>query len=92
MAVAWHAKDASNLKDLAVLAAVADEIGPAHAILSIHHNLPGPKVGDPTTELGLARISDPEYPQVIANYASLFADGRFARGHSNLVYAANGLA
>ena len=37
---------------------------------------------DPATELGLARIADPEYPQVIANYANAFADGRRAKSTS----------
>jgi len=32
--------------------------------------------GEPATELGLARIEDDRYPQVIANYANQFADGR----------------
>jgi predicted transcriptional regulator YheO len=61
---------------------VHDLLDPAHAILSIHNNLSGRQVGDPATELGLARISDPEYPQVIANYANLFADGRPAKSTS----------
>lgn len=55
---------------------------PKHAIFSIHNNLSGRKVGDPATELGLARIADPEYPQVIANYANQFADGRQAKSTS----------
>lgn len=49
---------------------------PDHAILAIHNNISQRKVGEPATELGLARIADPDYPQVIANYANSFADGR----------------
>jgi predicted transcriptional regulator YheO len=49
---------------------------PQHSILAIHNNLSGRAAGDPTTELGLARIADPEYPQVIANYQNQFSDGR----------------
>lgn len=49
---------------------------PDHAILAIYNNLSQRKVGEPATELGLARIADPDYPQVIANYANTFADGR----------------
>jgi predicted transcriptional regulator YheO len=55
---------------------------PKHAIYAIHNNLSGRSVGDPATELGLARIADPNYPQVIANYANQFADGRQAKSTS----------
>jgi len=55
---------------------------PKQAILAIHNNLSGRQVGDPATELGLARISDDNYPQVIANYANRFADGRQAKSTS----------
>lgn len=55
---------------------------PSHAILAIHNNLSGRKVGDPATELGLTRIADPAYPQIIANYANHFADGRQAKSTS----------
>ena len=55
---------------------------PDHAIYAIHNNLSGRKVGDPATELGLARIADPAYPQVIANYANHFPDGRQAKSTS----------
>ncbi|MDR3379319.1 helix-turn-helix transcriptional regulator [Cupriavidus basilensis] len=61
---------------------VHDLLDPKHAILAIHNNLSGRQVGDPATELGLARIADPEYPQVIANYANQFADGRKAKSTS----------
>ena len=59
-----------------------DLLDPRHSILAIHNNLSGRSVGDPTTELGLARIADPQYPQVIANYANHFADGRPAKSTS----------
>ncbi|MCQ2998908.1 helix-turn-helix transcriptional regulator [Pseudomonas syringae] len=55
---------------------------PDHAIYAIHNNLSGRSVGDPATELGLARIDDPAYPQVIANYANRFPDGRQAKSTS----------
>ena len=61
---------------------VHDLLDPKHSILAIHNNLSGRGVGDPTTELGLARIADPDYPQVIANYANQFADGRQAKSTS----------
>lgn len=59
-----------------------DLLDPKQSILAIHNNLSGRAVGDPTTELGLARIADPYYPQVIANYANHFADGRQAKSTS----------
>ena len=61
---------------------VHDLLDPRHAILAIYNNLSGRQVGDPVTELGLARIADPRYPQVIANYANQFADGRQAKSTS----------
>jgi predicted transcriptional regulator YheO len=61
---------------------VHDLTDPKNAILSIHNNLSGRAVGQPATELGLARIADPNYPQVIANYVNTFADGRQAKSTS----------
>ena len=61
---------------------VHDLLDPKHAVLAIHNNLSGRGVGHPATELGLARIADPGYPQVIANYANQFADGRPAKSTS----------
>ena len=61
---------------------VHDLLDPKHAVLMIQNNLSGRQPGDPATELGLARIADPEYPQVIANYTNQFADGRQAKSTS----------
>ena len=55
---------------------------PAHAIRVIENNLSGRQVGDSATELGLARIKDPDYPSVIQNYANQFPDGRPAKSTS----------
>ncbi|MET0319287.1 MAG: PAS domain-containing protein [Duganella sp.] len=55
---------------------------PEHAILAIHNNLSGRSVGDPATELGLARAADPAFDQVIANYPNTFPDGRLAKSTS----------
>ncbi|HDU5652588.1 TPA: PAS domain-containing protein [Klebsiella aerogenes] len=55
---------------------VHDLQNPEHAILAIHNNLSGRQPGESATELGLARIASPEFPNVIANYANSFADGR----------------
>jgi predicted transcriptional regulator YheO len=49
---------------------------PEHAIRIIENNLSGRKVGDSVTELGLARIADPNFPSVIQNYPNKFPDGR----------------
>jgi predicted transcriptional regulator YheO len=61
---------------------VHDLLDPKNAVLAIHNNLSGRETGHPATELGLARIADPEYPQVIANYANQFSDGRPAKSTS----------
>ncbi|GHB36406.1 DNA-binding protein [Streptomyces xanthochromogenes] len=55
---------------------------PRHAIRVIENNLSGREVGDSATELGLARIEDPEYPSVIQNYPNRFPDGRPAKSTS----------
>lgn len=61
---------------------VHDLLEPSHAVLAIHNNLSGREAGQPATELGLARILDPGYEQVIANYPNRFADGRQAKSTS----------
>lgn len=61
---------------------VHDLSHPKKAIFAIENNLSGRKVGQPVTELGLARIGDPGYPAVIANYANQFADGRKVKSTS----------
>lgn len=55
---------------------------PEHAVISIRNNLSGRQPGDPATELGLARISSPEFPNILANYANKFSDGRPAKSTS----------
>ena len=59
-----------------------DLLAPEHAVLAIHNNLSGRAVGQPATELGLARILDPGFAQVVANYPNKFADGRQAKSTS----------
>ena len=61
---------------------VHDLRSPRHAILAIHNNLSGREVGHPATELGLARIADEDYPQVLANYVNQLPDGRRAKSTS----------
>jgi predicted transcriptional regulator YheO len=67
-----------------------DLTDPKNAIVAIHNNLSGRKVGQPATELGLARIADPDYAQVISNYANTFADGRQAKSTSVGIKDADG--
>lgn len=55
---------------------------PQHAIRVIENNLSGREIGDSATELGLARIEDPDYPSVIQNYPNRFPDGRPAKSTS----------
>lgn len=55
---------------------------PRHAIVHIENNLSGRKVGDAATELGLARIADPQFPEVIVNYKNRLPDGRSAKSTS----------
>lgn len=61
---------------------VHDLLDPKRAVVAIENNLSDRAVGQPATELGLARIEDPGYPQVIANYPNKFADGRLAKSTS----------
>ncbi|MFJ1600380.1 transcriptional regulator [Streptomyces sp. NPDC088261] len=55
---------------------------PEHAVRAIEGGLSGRRVGDPATELGLARIQDPGYPDVLQNYPNRFPDGRAAKSTS----------
>ncbi|MFC9608386.1 transcriptional regulator [Streptomyces niveus] len=55
---------------------------PEHAIRAIENNESGRSIGDPATELGIARIRDPDYPNVIQNYPNTFPDGRPAKSTS----------
>ncbi|PWU21488.1 MAG: DNA-binding protein [Bdellovibrio sp.] len=61
---------------------VHDFSRPKNAVAQIHNNLSGRKVGSPTTELGIARMKDPDFQQIIANYANKFADGRQVKSTS----------
>jgi predicted transcriptional regulator YheO len=61
---------------------VHDLLDPANAIFAIQNNLSGRVIGEEATELGLSRIADPDFPQVLANYANQFSDGRQAKSTS----------
>ena len=52
-----------------------DLTDPNNAIVAIHNNLSGRKIGQPATKVGLARIrADPNYAEVVSNYANKFAE------------------
>jgi len=55
---------------------------PDRAVAAIANNLSGRNVGDSVTEIGLARIQDPNFPEVLLNYANRFPDGRPAKSTS----------
>lgn len=55
---------------------------PDNAIVAIANNLSGRRPGDAVTEMGLKRIADPAFPEVIANYPNRFPDGRPAKSTS----------
>jgi predicted transcriptional regulator YheO len=55
---------------------------PNNAIVKIENNLSGRSPGGPATELGLARIADPDFPDILANYENRFSDGRPAKSTS----------
>lgn len=61
-----------------------------HSIVAIHNNLSEREIGDSTTELGLARIADQTYPQVLSNYPNHFPDGRQAKSTSIGIKDADG--
>lgn len=70
---------------------VVHDLGnPEHAILAIHNNLSGREIGDPATELGIARILSSEFPNIIANYANQFTDGRPVKSTSIGIKGSNG--
>lgn len=69
---------------------VHDLTHPQQAILSIHNNLSGREVGQPATEMGLARIASAEFPAIVANYANQFADGRAVKSTSIGIKGDNG--
>ncbi|CAJ0788226.1 Transcriptional regulator DauR [Ralstonia condita] len=71
-------------KTLAPLVEVVlhDLTEPDHSVVAIANNLSGRRAGDAATEMGLARMADPDFPEVIENYANRFPDGRPAKSTS----------
>ena len=61
---------------------VHDLTNPSHAIVKIENSISGRSIGDPATELGLARIADPGFPDKLVNYANTLSDGRVVKSTS----------
>nr|WP_314264726.1 PAS domain-containing protein [uncultured Moellerella sp.] len=59
-----------------------DLTSPDDSIKLICNNLSGRQVGSPSTELGLKRIKNPNFPQIISNYENQFSDGRKVKSTS----------
>jgi len=53
-----------------------DLTNPDSSIVMMEGNLTGRSVGSGTTSLGLARLTDPNFPDVLANYSNALPDGR----------------
>ncbi len=49
---------------------------PTNSIIALETPLSGRKLGDSMTEMGLARLSNPDFPDIIQNYSNTFPDGR----------------
>lgn len=49
---------------------------PDHSIIAIENPLSGREVGESVTEMGLARLRDSSFPDVVQNYRNTFPDGR----------------
>ena len=55
---------------------VHDLTRPKHSIVTLHNPLSGRQVGDPATDHGQRRISDPTYPQRGLRFAVMGAGSR----------------
>ncbi len=59
-----------------------DYRNPKHTIVAIENPLSGRKVGDSVTEIGIARIQDASFPDVVQNYKNILPDGRVMKSTS----------
>ncbi|HPE46746.1 MAG TPA: PAS domain-containing protein [Hyphomonas sp.] len=55
---------------------VSDLTDPDHVVTQIENSMSGREVGDPASLIGLARMADPEFPDIMTNFADAFRDGR----------------
>ncbi|MFH8615048.1 transcriptional regulator [Streptomyces sp. NPDC017979] len=63
---------------------------PDHAVRAVENPLSGRRPGDPATELGLARLADPDFPDVVQNYPGRLPDGRAVKSTSIGIRNADG--
>lgn len=61
---------------------VHDVTKPANSLVLIENPLSGRKVGDSTTEIGILRAADPDFPDILQNYPNRFPNGRPAKSTS----------
>ena len=61
---------------------VHDLQNPEHAVVAIFNNMSGREVGNSATELGLARLNDPDFPDQLINYENTLPDGRRVKSTS----------
>lgn len=55
---------------------------PQNAIIAIENPLSGRKVNQATTEMGLARVKNPHFPDIVQNYTNTLPDGRSVKSTS----------
>ncbi|MGE0153819.1 MAG: transcriptional regulator [Reyranellaceae bacterium] len=55
---------------------------PEASIVAIENAFCGRKVGDSSTVIGLARITDPQFPDILQNYPNVTEDGRAVKSTS----------
>ncbi|MBA4761188.1 PAS domain-containing protein [Sphingomonas sp.] len=55
---------------------------PENSLVLIENPISGRKLGDPTTEIGVLRVADPDFPDVLQNYPNSFPNGRPAKSTS----------
>jgi predicted transcriptional regulator YheO len=53
-----------------------------HSVVAIECPLSGRQVGDAITQMGLQRVKDPSFPDIVQNYANAFPDGRAVKSTS----------
>jgi predicted transcriptional regulator YheO len=61
-----------------------------HSVIAVECPISERKVGYPISDVGLARIQDPSFPDVLQNYSTSFPDGRPAKSTSMGLRNSNG--
>lgn len=55
---------------------ISDLSSPDHVVVQVENSLSGREVGDAASLIGLARLTDPSFPDIMTNLADAFRDGR----------------